>query len=185
MRVQYYTAATLDGYIAGVDDDLDWLTKYSPPDPPPDLKRDTSSYDEFYAGVGALVMGSSTYEWVLEHADEWPYQDKPAFVLSSRELPDAHADADVRIANSTIRELIDDFEAAAGGKSLWVVGGGPVASQFAEEDLLDDVIVTVVPVVLGAGKPLFSRRLPGGPMKLVEAVPSPTGMVELRYELAR
>jgi dihydrofolate reductase len=84
-----------------------------------------------------------------------------------------------------VPELHDEMVAAAGDKNLWVVGGGNVASQFADEGLLDDVIVTVVPAVLGTGKPLFDRRLPGGPMQLVGARPWSTGMVELRYEIRR
>lgn len=183
MRVQYYTAVSLDGYIATEDDDLDWLTKYEAPDATDDLERDMGSYDDFYAGVGALVMGSSTYEWVLGHVDGWPYPDKPSWVLSSRELPEPSGGGDVRVVNASVRDLRDDLEQAAGSRSLWVVGGGPVASQFADEGVLDDVIVTVVPVVLGAGKPLFERRLPGGPMRFVGSKPTQTGMVELRYEV--
>jgi dihydrofolate reductase len=185
LRVQYYTASSLDGFIAGEGDDLDWLTKYRPPDPPPGLERDTTSYDEFYAGVGALVMGSATYEWVLGHADEWPYPDKPSWVLSSRELPAPQGEADVHVVNARVEDLREDFETAVGGKNLWVVGGGPVASQFDDADLLDDVIVTLVPVALRTGKPLFEKPLKHGPMKLVAAVPSPSGMVELRYEVVR
>ena len=150
-----------------------------------DLKRDTSSYDEFYAGIGAMIMGSTTYEWVLAHVDSWPYPDKPTWVLSSRDLPSPEGDADVRIVAAEVADLREDLTAAAGERNLWVVGGGPVVSQFAAAGLLDDVIVTVVPVALGAGKQLFAERLPGGPMKLVEARPSPTGMVELRYEVVR
>jgi dihydrofolate reductase len=185
VRVQYYTATSLDGFIADEDDNLDWLTNYAPPDPPADLKRDTSSYDEFYAGVGALIMGSTTYEWVLEHVDAWPYPDRPAWVLSSRDLPQPEGSGDVRIVAADVADLREDLAAAAGDRNLWVVGGGPVVSQFAAAGLLDDVIVTVVPVALGSGKPLFAERLAGGPMKLVEAQPSPSGMVELRYEVVR
>ncbi len=75
--------------------------------------------------------------------------------------------------------------AAAGERDLWVVGGGNVASQFADEGLLDEVVVTVVPVVLGQGKPLFDRRVPGGPMQLMGTRTLDTGMVELRYENRR
>jgi dihydrofolate reductase len=74
---------------------------------------------------------------------------------------------------------------SAGDRSLWVIGGGNVASQFADEGLLDEVIATVVPVVLGTGKPLFDRRLPGGPMRLVGTRAFDSGMVELRYEIDR
>jgi dihydrofolate reductase len=185
MRVQYYCAATLDGFIADEQDGLDWLTGYRPPDPPPDLKRDTSSYDEFYAGVGALIMGSATYEWILENASDWPYPGKPTWVLSSRELPQPEGDADVRVVDASVDELRDELTAAAGENNLWIVGGGPVASQFAEAGFLDDVIVTLVPVILGRGKPLFERALESGPMRLADARPSPTGMVQVRYEITR
>ena len=73
--------------------------------------------------------------------------------------------------------------AAAGDRDLWVVGGGNVASQFADAGLLDEVLVTVVPVVLGEGKPLFDRRLPGGPIQLTGTRAFSTGMVELRYAI--
>jgi dihydrofolate reductase len=186
LRVQYYTATSLDGFIATEDDDLDWLLKYQPPDPPPDLKRDTGSYDEFYADVGALVMGSTTYEWVLDYEDgAWPYPGKPTWVLSSRDLSTPSGDADIRVVNANAEDLREDLEGAVGDKNLWVVGGGPVASQFDQADMLDEVIATVVPVALGAGKPLFSQPLKHGPMKLLGTRPWPSGMVELRYELVR
>ena len=89
----------------------------------------------------------------------------------------------MRIVAAEVTELRQELAAAAGERNLWIVGGGPVASQFAAAGLLDDVIVTVVPVALGSGKPLFAEPLPGGPMKLVETRPSPTGMVQLRYEV--
>ena len=92
---------------------------------------------------------------------------------------------DVRIENATVTDLHDQMISAAGDRNLWVVGGGNVASQFADAGLLDEVLVTVVPVVLGAGKPLFDNRLPGGPMELLGTRVFETGMVELRYRVRR
>jgi dihydrofolate reductase len=130
-----------------------------------------------------------TYEFVLEHigeGGEWPYKGKPYWVLSSRDLPlPAGDDGNVRIVDSSVRDLHPEMIEAAGDRNLWVVGGGNVASQFADEGLLDDVLVTVVPVVLGTGKPLFDRGLPGRPMQLTGTRAYDTGMVELRYELRR
>jgi dihydrofolate reductase len=180
-KVQYYAACTLDGFIAESDDNLDWLTNY-------DGRYEgegavsARSYDAFYEGVGALVFGSVTYEWVLDHAGEWPYPGKPTWILSTRDLPrPADEGADVRIAEGQVPDLHDEMMAAAGERNLWVVGGGNVASQFADAGLLDEVIVTVVPVVLGQGKPLFDRRLPGGPMQLTGTRAFTSGMVELSY----
>jgi dihydrofolate reductase len=185
-KTQYYAAATLDGYIADPDDGLDWLTKYSGSYSGEDAQPIKGDYDRFFGGVGAMVMGSVTYEWVLAHLDSWPYVGTPTWVLSSRGLPQPPGDdAEVHVVDSEVPPLYDEMMAAARERNLWVVGGGNVASQFAQAGLLDELIVTVVPVVLGTGKPLFDDRLPGGPMQLVGARPFDSGMVELRYELQR
>jgi dihydrofolate reductase len=191
----YYCASSLDGYVAEADDSLDWLLNYQGTfeheSAEPDPMSKGGAYERFYEGVGALVAGSVTYEWILDHLDvagggEWPYREKPCWVLSSRELrlPEGEG-VDVRVANAPVGELYGEMAAAAGERALWVVGGGGVASQFAEEGLLDEVHVTVVPVALGAGKPLFERRLPSGPMQLTGTRTFKNGMVELRYEIRR
>jgi dihydrofolate reductase len=100
-------------------------------------------------------MGSVTYEWVVDHiggAGDWPYAGKPCWVLSSREpaVLDGE-DVDVRVVRGSVPELFDEMAASAGERRLWIVGGGNVASQFADEGLLDEVEVTVVPVVLAGG----------------------------------
>lgn len=190
----YYCASSLDGYIAEADDSLDWLLNYEgtfehdATEPHP--MSEGGGYERFYEGVRALVAGSVTYEWILDHLDvagggEWPYRGKPCWVLSSRELrlPEGEG-VDVRIVDAPVGELYGEMAAAAGDGVLWVVGGGGVASQFADERLLDEVHVTVVPVALGAGKPLFERRLPD-PMRLTGTRAFKNGMVELRYRLER
>ena len=188
-KTQYYCASSLDGYIAETDDTLDWLLKYEGSFEGDGVEPIKGTYDRYYEGVGALVMGSATYEFILAQpagGSEWAYKGKPAWVLSSRDLPKpAGEDVDVRIVNAKIPGLYDEMIAAAGEHNLWVVGGGNVASQFADASLLDEVLVTVVPVVLGEGKPLFDRRLPGGPMQLAGTRIFDSGMVELRYEIRR
>jgi dihydrofolate reductase len=184
--VRYYAAVTLDGYIAEYDDTLDWLLKYEGHFEGADSGEDQAGYESFYEGIGALVMGSVTYEWVLAHGGGWPYSGKPAWVLSSRELDRPEGEGvDVRVVDADIPDLIDEMLAAAGERDLWIVGGGNIASQFADHGLLDRVEVTVVPVVLGDGKPLFQRRLPGGPMQLLAAQTHSSGMVGLTYEVRR
>jgi dihydrofolate reductase len=184
-KAQYYCAASLDGYIAEADDSLAWLLEYDGSfegdrvEPGP--MAEGGSYERFYEGIGALISGATTYEFVLDHLaedSEWPYGGKPWWVLSSRDLPVPKGEqVDVRIVNTKVADLYDQMIAAAGERNLWVVGGGNVASQFADEGLLDEVLVTVVPVVLGAGKPLFDHRLPGGAMQLMGARAFDTGIV--------
>lgn len=99
---QYYVAQSLDGYIAERDGGLDWLLTYGDATADDDTEGGVSGateggYDRFYAQVGALAMGSGTYEWILEHADGWPYPELPSWVFTSRDLP-VPAGADVRFA---------------------------------------------------------------------------------------
>ena len=189
----YYCASSLDGYIAEADDSLDWLLghrgRFDHGAAEPDPMSEGGAYERFYEGVGALVTGSATYEWILDHLDDagggdWPYRGKPCWVLSSRELRRPEGEGiDVRVVDASVGELYDEMAAATGDGVLWVVGGGGVASQFADEGRLDEVHVTVVPVVLGAGKPLFERPLASGSLQLTGTRAFANGMVELRYEI--
>ncbi|WP_052665560.1 dihydrofolate reductase family protein [Nitriliruptor alkaliphilus] len=147
----YYTATSLDGYIADEHHSLNWLFRQDHDGDGP------LNYDEFFGSIGAVVMGSSTYEWVLRHEDgRWPF-DLPAWVMTSRDLP--KVDGDVRFARGDVRAVHDEMTAAAGGQDLWVVGGGDLAGQFADAGLLDQVIVYLAPVTLGGGAPLLPRKL--------------------------
>jgi dihydrofolate reductase len=184
-KTRYYCAASLDGFIAEADDNLDWLLKYEG-SYEGGAEGSKGGYEHFYESVGSLAMGSVTYEFVLDHLEEWPYAGKPSWVLTSRNLPVPEGDdVDVRFADAPVRDLHHEQVEAAGGRDLWIVGGGNVASQYADEGLLDELLVTVVPVVLGEGKPLFDRRLPDGPMQLMGTTAFGSGMVELRYEISR
>ncbi|MGH2776964.1 MAG: dihydrofolate reductase family protein [Actinomycetota bacterium] len=183
-KAQYYCACSLDGFIAEADDTLDWLLKYQGSFEGEGVEPAEGAFERYYEGVGAVVMGSATYEFVLDELSEWPYKNKPAWILTSRDLPVPDgAGVDVRMAAVEVSDLYDDMMASAAERNLWVIGGGKVASQFADKGLLDELLVTVVPVVLGAGKPLFDRRLPGGPIQLTGTRAFDSGMVELRYEI--
>jgi len=152
-RTTYYTAATLDGFIADPQDRLDWLFVQDQDEQGP------LNYDEFIAGIGAIVMGSTTYEWILRHnaetGEKWAY-DLPAWVMTHRELPGVDG-ADVRFAQGDVAPLHAELASAAGDRGVWVVGGGDLACQFAEAGLLDDIVVYLAPVTLGAGRPIFPR----------------------------
>ena len=159
-KLTYYTATTLDGFIADPDDSLDWLMRQDQDEKGP------LNYEDFIKDIGAIVMGSTTYEWVLRHEpDKW-YYDMPAWVMTTRELPLPAVPADVRFASGDVRPVYDAMVAAAGGKDLWVVGGGELVGAFADEGLLDEVVTYVAPVTLGAGRQVLPRRLD---LELVEA----------------
>ena len=116
---QYYCAATLDGFIAEADDTLDWLLKYEGSFDGPEAEPMKGSYDRFYDDVGAVVMGSATYQFVLDEVSSWPYAGKPAWVLTSRELslPETEG-ADIRFANAAVAELSGDGRGGRRSPSL-------------------------------------------------------------------
>lgn len=181
-RTQYYVAASLDGYIAEKDDDLAWLTRYDDSDAV--TSDEPGSYERFYADVGALVMGARTYDVMVGGLVEtWPYTDRPTFVYAHRERPIMDG-ADVRFVEGEVGERHDEMLAAAGDRHLWVVGGGALASQYLEAGLLDDVLLTVVPVWLGDGIPLFTGRHVD-PLRLRAAHSFASGLVHLEYEVPR
>jgi len=182
---QYYVAQSLDGFIAESDGGLDWLLTYDG-DAGPDVSQATEgTYDEFFAQVGAVSMGSATYEFILaEQTGGWPYEGKPCWVFTSRDLPVAEG-GDVRFVDGPVGAVHEEMKRSAGEGNLWVVGGGEVASQFADEGLLDQLLVTVVPVLLGAGLPTFARRLEGKQLRLARTRAFANGMTELVYDFVR
>jgi dihydrofolate reductase len=158
-RTQYYTATTLDGFIADENHSLEWL-----------FARDQDragplNYVDFLAGVGSLAMGSTTYEWILEHerrgrdpaAWQWPY-DVPCWVFTHRRL-EVVPGAAITFTDADVAAVHAELLAAAAGGNVWIVGGGDLAGQFADAGLLDEVIVYIAPVTLGRGAPVLPRRL--------------------------
>lgn len=181
MKTIYYTASSLDGYIAPEEDSLDWLFQLG--DPP------DSSYPAFIADVGALAMGASTYRWLLSHAEQvkkeagspWPYT-QPTWIFTSRELPGIEG-ADLRFVQGDVAEFHPAMRVAAEGKNIWVVGGGELAAQFYDAGLLDELIVQVGSVTLGSGKPILPRQILPPRLQLDSVHPRSPGFVELHYKI--
>ena len=156
---QYYTATSLDGFIADPENSLEWLFKRQQD------RKGPLNYNDFIAGVGALAMGATTYEWILDHdfADKepkewtWPY-DQPSWVFTHRQLA-VVPEAPIVFRSGDVAAVHAEMRAAAGDRNLWIVGGGDLVGQFADAGLLDEVIVYVAPVTLGGGAPLLPRNL--------------------------
>lgn len=180
-KTQYYTAATLDGFIADPDHSLDWLFKME--------DAGNEDYPEFIAQVGAIAMGSHTYEWICRHLigpqaeqpQPWPYQ-QPAWVFTTRSLPGIDG-ADIRFVRGDVALVHEQMLKAAGGTNVWLVGGGDLVGQFHDRGLLDEIIVTIASVTLGAGFPLLPRRIVTPPLRLRAAKTYGTSFVQLRYDV--
>ena len=183
MKTQYYTASSLDGFIADPENSLDWLMQLGDPE--------GTSYPGFIRDVGALAMESTTYEWLLRHEirpdsdrpKPWPYE-QPAWVFTSRTLP-AIPGADIRFARGDVRPVHREMAAASGGKNIWIVGGGELAGQFYDHGLLDELIIQVASVTLGGGAPLLPRAITTPPLRLLSVTSYGEAFAELRYEVPR
>ncbi len=172
-QIVAYLASSVDGFIAGPGDDMGWL---------PEFDGDQTGFHDFFREVGVIVMGRRTFEWIGDHAGAWPYGDIPTYVLSTS-LPEGRAEH-VTVTPGPADDLAPTLRDGEG--TAWLVGGGRLFASFAAAGLIDRWIVTVIPVLLGAGVPLFPR---GGEaylwVELKENRTLPGGLVQLHYVPAR
>jgi dihydrofolate reductase len=169
-KTQYYTATSVDGFIADADNSLEWLFEV-----PRNGGSGAGGFAAFFEGVGAMAMGATTYEWVFAHErlDEHPgkwrkwYGSTPTWVFTHRSLP--VADGDVRFVEGDVRPVHEEMVAAAQGRNVWLVGGGELVGAFADRGLLDEIHLGMQPVFLGAGAPMLPRRLTSKRVRLESA----------------
>ncbi len=167
-RIVFDTATSINGWIADEDISLAWLFAVDGGDHPDD--------GLFPSGASVLVEGSTTYEWILAEQDllanpeKWHdfHGDKPTFVFTTRELPVPDG-ADVRFVSGAVAEALPAIREAAGDGDIWVVGGGDLAGQFFDAGALDEIALSVAPVALTGGAPLFPRRVESDRLRLVSA----------------
>lgn len=160
MQIVYYVATSLDGFIATPEGGIDWLKPF-------EASGEDHGYGEFYASVEAVLLGRATYEQALAFP-EWPFAGKPYWVFS-------------RANGNTPAAVVKEMQ-ARGLRRAWLVGGGKLAAAFRAERLITEYIVSVVPVLLGAGIPLFDGPGAQQPLRFSGAKSYPTGIVQVRYE---
>lgn len=151
MATIYYTGCSVDGFIATPDNSLDWLTS-----------RDIDAegpmhYAGFAKGIGALAMGATTYQWLLDNdPGNWAY-DVPCWVFTHRSFTER--EEDIRFTSEPVPDVHAQMVEAAAERDVWVVGGGELVGQFHDHGLLDEVWVQYAPVTLGAGAPVLPRHV--------------------------
>jgi dihydrofolate reductase len=174
LEITYYAATSLDGYVATPDGGLDWLKPF-------EASGEDYGYARFYASVDALLMGRKTYEVVQDFA-QWPYAAKPSWVFARHALSRLHPD--VLATSASPLEIVEQVE-ASGMRHAWLVGGGQLAAAFREAGLIDRVIVSVIPVLLGRGIPLFGAGGEARQLVLERVQHWPDGVVQIQYGLPR
>ncbi|MBX3710050.1 MAG: dihydrofolate reductase [Gammaproteobacteria bacterium] len=173
-KMSVYIAISIDGYIAKKDDGLDWLESFSPPFDEPD---EDYGFKKFLSQVDAVVMGKNTYK-IASSGNIWPYEGKRVIVLSST-LSSVCDNAEIYSGN--IQQLIKKLY-AEGVRHIYVDGGKTI-SQFLNEGLINELIISIIPVILGSGIPLFSNIVHDSWCDLTSSTSYSNGLVQLRYEV--
>ncbi len=177
MKTLFFGAASLDGYLADKNNSLDWLFQFGEP-------KD-QYIEKFLDTIGALAMGSTTYQWMCDNLPQfgegnWPYK-VPAFVFTSRELK-KYRDADITFVKGDVKPVHEQMMKVANGKDIWIVGGGELVGKFYDANLLDQLIIQIVSVTLGGGPALFPRHTKK-PLKLESVKRIDQEFVELIYSV--
>lgn len=173
-RIRVFIATSLDGFIAGPDDDLSWL-------PVPEPGGEDYGYESFMKETAAILMGRTTYDVVTGmEGDQWFYGETPVFVVTSRPLENARPT--VHAVSGDPADLVAAVQAQVGDGGIYV-DGGTVIRSLLDAGLVDQVIVTVVPVILGEGSPLFAGALRRHQLELLGSEAYDDGLVQLRYDV--
>jgi len=169
-KISIYIASSIDGYIARKDGTIDWL-EYG------HVGDEDYGFKKFFDSIDALVLGKNTYETVCSF-DEWPYGGKRVVVLSST-LKEVRKEAE--LFSGQLVELASILH-SEGIEHVWIDGGITV-SKFLEEGLVDQIILSIIPIILGSGIPLFNSVNREQSFRLVSSKPFSSGLMQLQYEI--
>ena len=166
-KIIAYIATSLDGYVAREDGSIDWLPESS-----------ESSYDAFYKSIDTVIMGKTTYDQVLTFG-EYPYKDKKSFVFTRTSK---NNDGNVEFVSDIEKFVKDGFPGT--GKNIWLVGGSKIIASFLKMGVVDEIIITVIPVLLGKGVPLFQNIENETKLELVKTEQYDQ-LVDLHYKVSK
>ena len=169
-----YIATSLDGFIARKDGSVDWLSPY-------EKGQEDYGYNEFFKKIGTVIMGNATYKQVLTFGD-FPYRGKDCFVFTRNK--DKHKDENVTFVSESAKDFISQLN-SGDNKNIWLVGGASIVDEFLKSDLIDEFIITIIPILLGDGIPLFKGGSNEKKLKLIDAKTFDSGLVQLRYKRKR
>ncbi len=171
-KIKLYIATTLDGFIAREDGSLDWL--YALPNP----NQIDHGYQQFLSGIDVIVMGKSTYEEVLGFGIEWPYANCQTYILTSDRA------YKTQTANTHTINHVDELTISKikKEKNIWLLGGGKAIVEFINRGMIDEMILCMIPIVLGKGIKLFRKEVKETNFELMQVESFETGVVNLTYK---
>lgn len=164
-------AVSLDGYIAKPDGDVEWLKKVPNPD------KTDHGFNDFYKKIDTTIMGNNTYKEILGFGIPFPFPDKENYVISRT----AHPPTKFVSFTSDISGLMATLKKKKGA-DIWLIGGGQINTAFLNRGLIDELLIRIVPIVIGEGLPLFANKPDETIFRLVKTEAFSTGTIQLTYQ---
>ena len=164
MKIILYIATSVDGFIARKNGSVDWLLEFG-------NSEEDYGYKEFLDSVGTVVLGNTTYKEFKA-----PYENKKCFVFSRKNKGKRE---NITYVNTGVREFV---ETLSDDENIWLVGGANIAKEFLKNNLIDEIIVTIIPIMLGEGIPLFYKNNGEHKLKLLDTKSFDSGVVQLHYQ---
>lgn len=171
-KVILYIASSLDGYIAAPGDDLSFLERVH-------KEGQDYGYNDFLASVDTIIMGRKTYDWIMQRVETFPHPDKRTYVITRSERP---PEGNILFYSGSLKELVEGMRNKR-GQHIFCDGGAGIVHALLHERLIDEIILSVVPVLLGKGVRLFREGQPSQDLKLIDSRNFSTGLVQLHYQV--
>ena len=173
-KVILYIASSLDGYIAKPNDDLSFLSTVQ-------LPGEDYGYERFTQTIDTVIMGRKTFDWVWKQLSAVPHPDKETYIITRTPRP---AIGKTKFYTGNLPVLIKKLKSEP-GKNIYCDGGAEIVNELLKNNLIDELIISIIPVLLGNGTPLFHREIPEQSLTLVSATPFPSGLVQLHYRVTK
>ena len=175
-KIILYIAASIDGYIAGLDGELDWLSDY------PITPELNYGYEDFFESIDTVIMGGRTYRDILNMDVVYPYKNKISYIITRNTINSTKEDI-IYITNN-IEDNISELKKRE-GKDIWLVGGGEIVSLFLNQNWIDEMIITYIPILLGEGIRLFPNKAKESKWSLIQSQAFINGVVQTRYQVQK
>lgn len=170
-KVILYIATSLDGYIAKPSDNLDFLSIVQ-------KEGEDYGYEAFVNTVDTVIMGRKTYDWVMKQVTTFPHSDKESYIITHEMKP---AIGKTVFYNDSLKDLVLELKTKE-GKNIFVDGGAEIVHELLKHHLIDEYIISIIPILVGSGKKLFIDGRPEQLLELISVKPFDTGLVQLNYK---
>lgn len=167
-----YISCSLDGYIAKLNDDLSFLNIVQ-------AEGEDYGYQDFIASVDTVIVGRKTYDWVIDQGYEFPHEDKESYIITRRELSKK---GNLTFYNGDLPALVKKLKEKDGG-NIFCDGGSEIVNHLLKEKLFDELIISIIPILVGEGVRLFQDGRPEEELELISSKNFASGLVQLHYKI--